>query len=199
LEILSATYMGSFPTLAKCPEARLPEFAFIGRSNVGKSSLINMLCGKKKLAHVSKKPGKTQAINFYLINENWSLVDLPGYGYAVRSKSERKSFGDMITDYLLHRQTLQCAFVLIDSNVPPQDSDLKFINWMGENEVPFVIGFTKSDKLKTQKQRTNIGIIQNALKEHWNELPQQFITSSVYSHGKKEILTFIDDVNKAKV
>lgn len=185
--------------MAKCPEARLPEFAFIGRSNVGKSSLINMLAGKKGLAHVSKKPGKTQAINFYLINETWCLVDLPGYGYAVRSKVERKHFGSMITDYLLNRDTLQCAFVLVDANVPPQAIDLEFINWMGEKMVPFVLCFTKADKLKTQKQKGNIATIQNALKKHWNQLPQQFITSSVHRKGKKDILTFIDDVNKALV
>lgn len=189
--------MGSFPTLDKCPEPRLPEFAFIGRSNVGKSSLINMLCVKKNLAHISKKPGKTQAINFYLINENWSLVDLPGYGYAVRSKGARKSFGEMITGYIIRRPTLQCAFVLLDSNVPPQKTDLEFLDWMGKNEIPFVIVFTKADRMKTQKEKANIGIIQKALKEHWNELPQQFITSAVQRLGREEILDFIDEVNKA--
>ncbi len=197
MEINTATYIGSFPTLAKCPEPQLPEFAFIGRSNVGKSSLINMLCVKKKLAHVSKKPGKTQAINFYLINGEWSLVDLPGYGYAVRSKGERKSFGEMITGYLLHRRTLQCAFVLIDANVPPQKTDLEFLNWMGKFSIPFVIVFTKADKIKTQKQKANIGIIQKTLKTHWNKLPQQFITSSVQRQGRYEILEFIGEVNKA--
>ena len=191
--------MGSFPTLDKCPEPRLPEFAFIGRSNVGKSSLINMLCVKKNLAHISKKPGKTQAINFYLINENWSLVDLPGYGYAVRSKGERKSFGEMITGYLDRRPTLQCAFVLLDSNVPPQKTDLEFLDWMGKKEIPFVIVFTKADRIKTQKEKANIGIIQKALKKHWNELPQQFITSAVQRQGREEILDFIDEVNKASV
>jgi len=191
--------MGSFPTLDKCPEPRLPEFAFIGRSNVGKSSLINMLCVKKNLAHISKKPGKTQAINFYLINENWSLVDLPGYGYAVRSKGERKSFGEMITGYLDRRPTLQCAFVLLDSNVPPQKTDLEFLDWMGKKEIPFVIVFTKADRMKTQKEKANIGIIQKALKKHWNELPQQFITSAVQRQGREEILDFIDEVNKASV
>ena len=191
--------MGSFPTLDKCPEPRLPEFAFIGRSNVGKSSLINMLCVKKNLAHISKKPGKTQAINFYLINENWSLVDLPGYGYAVRSKGERKSFGEMITVYLDRRPTLQCAFVLLDSNVPPQKTDLEFLDWMGKKEIPFVIVFTKADRMKTQKEKANIGIIQKALKKHWNELPQQFITSAVQRQGREEILDFIDEVNKASV
>ena len=199
MEILSAAYMGSFPTLDKCPEPRLPEFAFIGRSNVGKSSLINMLCVKKNLAHISKKPGKTQAINFYLINENWSLVDLPGYGYAVRSKGERKSFGEMITGYLDRRPTLQCAFVLLDSNVPPQKTDLEFLDWMGKKEIPFVIVFTKADRMKTQKEKANIGIIQKALKKHWNELPQQFITSAVQRQGREEILDFIDEVNKASV
>lgn len=197
MEIKESKYMGSFPSLDLCPAPELPEYAFIGRSNVGKSSLINMLAGKKDLAHISKKPGKTQALNFYLIDNEWYLIDLPGYGYAQRSKSVRKKFGAMITEYLSERPTLQCAFVLIDANVPPQKRDIEFINWLGENLIPFVIAYTKTDRLSSNKSSLQIETIQNALLEDWNELPQQFITSSVRKTGKEEILDFINTVNKA--
>jgi GTP-binding protein len=197
MEIKESTYVGSFPSLKKCPPAKLPEFAFIGRSNVGKSSLINMLTGKKDLAHVSKKPGKTEAINFYLIDNSWYLIDLPGYGYAERSKSVRASFGKMIPEYLSERPSLQCAIVLIDANVPPQKRDIEFINWLGENLIPFVIAYTKTDKLSNSKINLQIQEIQQTLLEEWETLPQQFITSASKRVGKDEILDFIDSVNKA--
>ncbi|MCB0518958.1 MAG: YihA family ribosome biogenesis GTP-binding protein [Lewinellaceae bacterium] len=199
MEIKESKYIGSFPGISKCPTPRLPEFAFIGRSNVGKSSLINMLTGKKDLAHVSKKPGKTEAINFYLIDDTWYLIDLPGYGYAARSKSIRKKFGAMIMEYLSERPTLQCAVVLIDANVPPQKRDIEFINWLGENLIPFVIAYTKTDKLSNSKVDLQIENIRNTLLEEWAELPEQFITSAVRKTGKDEILSFIESTNKAVV
>ncbi|MEZ4961622.1 MAG: ribosome biogenesis GTP-binding protein YihA/YsxC [Saprospiraceae bacterium] len=199
MEIKESKYIGSFPGISKCPTPRLPEFAFIGRSNVGKSSLINMLTGKKDLAHVSKKPGKTEAINFYLIDDTWYLIDLPGYGYAARSKSIRKKFGAMIMEYLSERPTLQCAIVLIDANVPPQKRDIEFINWLGENLIPFVIAYTKTDKLSNSKVDLQIENIRNTLLEEWAELPEQFITSAVRKTGKDEILSFIESTNKAVV
>ncbi len=197
--IQDAAYMGSFPTLEKCPEARLPEYALIGRSNVGKSSLLNTLCQRKDLARISKKPGKTEAINFYLINESWYFVDLPGYGYANRSKGLIRSFGKMITEYLLYRPVLQCALVLIDANVPPQKKDIGFINWLGENQVPFVLVFTKTDKLKTQKSKKNPGLIKAELLKHWNELPATFMTSSATGEGREELLNFIEQTNNQTV
>ncbi len=199
MEIKSANYIGSYPTLDKCPKPGLPEFAFIGRSNVGKSSLLNMLCGRKDLAHVSKTPGKTLAINYYLINYEWYLVDLPGYGYAKRAKSMRKSFSKMITDYFMYRETLACSFVLIDVNVPPRDNDMDFINWLGEAAAPFVIAYTKSDKLSNAKQEDSIATIQAKILESWETLPQQFITSSAHRIGREEVLGFIEGVNSSMV
>ncbi len=191
---VEVTFIGSFPTLAKCPKAKLPEFAFIGRSNVGKSSLINMLCNNDKLAHVSKKPGKTASLNFFSVESNWILVDLPGYGYAVRSKGMIKSFKDMIYSYLEKRISLACTFVLIDSNVPPQKKDIEFMAWLGSNAIPFVIVYTKIDKMSKGQQNLNITTIQNTLLESWNELPQQFYTSSEKKIGREEILSFIREV-----
>jgi GTP-binding protein len=199
MTIQDAAYIGSFPTLEKCPEPKLPEYALIGRSNVGKSSLLNCLCGRKDLARISKKPGKTEAINFYLIDNSWYFVDLPGYGYARRSKGLIRSFGKMITEYLLYRPTLQCALVLIDSNVPPQPKDIEFVNWLGENQVPFVLVFTKTDKLKTQKSRENPNLIKAELLKHWNELPDIFMTSSVTGEGREELLNFIEEINNQTV
>jgi GTP-binding protein len=196
LQIQEATYVGSYPDIGDCPKPNKPEYAFIGRSNVGKSSLINMLSGKKDLAHVSKKPGKTQMINFFLVNGEWYLVDLPGYGYAQRAKSMRKSWGKMITDYLQQRPTLQCAFVLIDANVPPQPLDLEFINWLGEEQIPFVLAFTKTDKLGKRQLEENLAAFRAAMRENWNELPQEFVTSSSRKSGKDEILSFIQSVNQ---
>ncbi len=196
MDIITAKYMGSFPQYELCPEAKLPEYAFIGRSNVGKSSLINTICERKGLAHVSKKPGKTQAINFYQMDESWYLVDLPGYGYAKTARKKRKTWGRMISEYLLRRQTLQCAFVLIDANVPPQDLDREFINWLGENRVPFVLTYTKVDKLTKNQLASNLAAIRKSLLEFWSELPQEFITSSEHNIGRDDIIDFISDLNK---
>lgn len=197
--IQDAAYEGSFPTLEKCPKAQLPEYALIGRSNVGKSSLLNSLCQRKDLARISKKPGKTEAINFYRINDAWYFVDLPGYGYARRSKGLIRSFGKMITEYLLYRPTLQCALVLIDASVPPQKKDVEFVNWLGENKVPFVLVLTKADKLKNQKSKQNPDLIKAELLKHWNELPATFLTSSVTGAGREELLDFIEEVNNQTV
>lgn len=197
MEIHHSAYVGSFPSEAKSPQAGLPEYAFIGRSNVGKSSLINMLCDRKEMAHVSKKPGKTQMLNFYLIDKSWYIVDLPGYGYAKISKRKRAEWKRMIEGYLVKRNTLQCAFVLIDANVPPQKIDVDFINWLGEKRIPFVIIFTKTDRLKPEKLEENLEEIRKELYKYWHELPQQFITSSIDRGGREEILNFIGGVNQS--
>lgn len=193
--IKDAEYVGSFPSEAKCPTDGLPEYAFIGRSNVGKSSLINMLCERKKLAYISNKPGKTQSLNFYRINDAWYVVDLPGYGYAKISKKTRREWERMIQGYLIKRTTLQCAFVLIDANVPPQANDIEFINWLGEHRIPFVIVYTKLDRMKEDQCDKNIEAIQQALLKHWHALPQQFRTSANKGWGRDEILQFIEQVN----
>lgn len=195
MDIQEAKFVGSFPNLKTCPGGTLPEYAFIGRSNVGKSSLINMLTNRKGLAMVSKKPGKTMAINFFLINEEWHLVDLPGYGYAVRSKKMLKAFDKMIHDYMEFRKNLFCAFVLIDVNVPANKNDLGFINWLGKHEVPFVIVYTKTDRLPEKKMEDNVKEIQGEILKTWNELPQQFYTSAINKNGREEILEFIENIN----
>lgn len=195
MEIHHVEYKGSFPSVLKCPEPKLPEYAFIGRSNVGKSSLINMLCGRNELAHTSKKPGKTQSLNFYLVDENWFIVDLPGYGYAKTSKVKRLEWQKMIRGYLIKRPTLQCAFVLIDANIPPQEIDVQFINFLGEMGIPFMIAYTKTDRPKPQELEENIEKIQSALLQHWNQLPRQFITSANLKTGREEILEFIQETN----
>lgn len=195
MEVKKTTFIGSFPSVTKCPQDDRPEYAFIGRSNVGKSSLINMLCGQKNLAHTSKKPGKTQLLNYFLIDDSWYLVDLPGYGYARISKTKRKEWEKMIEGYLIKRTTLQCAFVLIDCNIPPQALDIEFVNWLGERRIPFVIVYTKADRLTSKKLEENISQIQESLLEHWNELPQQFVTSANKGMGRQEILDFIETVN----
>ena len=194
LTINHTKYLGSFPTLAKCPKPEKPEFAFIGRSNVGKSSLINLLCNNSKLAHVSKKPGKTESINFFEADGSWLLVDLPGYGYAVRSKGMKKSFKDMIYSYIEKRISLACTFVLIDINVPPQKNDIDFLNWLGENSIPFVIVYTKTDRMSKSQLQNSVEIIRAALLEHWNELPQQFFTSAEKKTGKEEIIALIQEI-----
>ena len=194
MEIHSAEFIGSFPSVKLCPEDQLPEFAFIGRSNVGKSSLINMLCRHDGLAHISNKPGKTQLLNFYRIDQTWKLVDLPGYGYARVAKTQRKAWGKMVLDYLLQRPNLVCAFVLIDSNIPPQAIDIEFINWLGARRIPFVLAFTKTDRIKPAELEANVAAFEAKLRENWEELPQQFITSAVKNQGRDEILAFIASV-----
>ncbi len=192
--IKSAFYTGSYVDYRDCPERDLPEFAFIGRSNVGKSSLINMLTNHQKLAKTSSSPGKTQTINYFTINDDWFLVDLPGYGYAKSSKVQRKKWERFIRDFLAKRLSVQCVFLLIDSRISPQKIDIDFANWMGEQHIPFVIVFTKAEKEKPQKLQENIQAFNNSMLEYWNELPQQFITSSTNKLGREEILDFIDEI-----
>lgn len=179
----------------KCPKSMLPEYAFIGRSNVGKSSLINMLTNRKSLAKTSGRPGKTQLINHFLINKNWHLVDLPGYGYARVSKTAKKTFQKFITQYFNHREQLVTAFVLVDIRHTPQPVDLDFMRWLGENNIPFSIIFTKADKLKPNAIERHINDYKEVLLETWEEMPNYFITSSSKSIGKENLLEYIDTLN----
>jgi GTP-binding protein len=197
--IKTAEFVISNSTWEKCPSEKRVEYAFIGRSNVGKSSLINMLTNHKKLAKTSGKPGKTQLINHFLINSSWFLVDLPGYGYAKVSKTLRKGFSNLIKDYILRRPNLINLFVLIDSRLEPQKIDLEFIQWVGEKGVPFSIIFTKADKLGGGKLSQNIQIFKNKLSETWEELPQMFISSAESGQGKEEIISYIDEINKSLI
>lgn len=197
MHIKSATFVISNTDVGKCPKERLPEYAFIGRSNVGKSSLINMLTERKSLAKTSGRPGKTQLINHFLINNNWFLVDLPGYGYARVSKSAKKTFQRFITDYFSKREQLICAFVLIDVRHEPQKVDQEFMEWLGENQIPFSIIFTKADKLKPMALERNVKQYLQKMEEGiWLEAPNYFITSSSSSLGKEEVLGYIDTINK---
>lgn len=177
------------------PEMGIPEYAFIGRSNVGKSSLINMLTRKKGLAMTSATPGKTLLINHYIINKDWYLVDLPGYGYAKRGKREMEKLRNLITHYICDRQQLTCLFLLIDSRLTPQKIDLEFIDWLGEEGVPFCIVFTKADKNKQGELRKNVSTFLKTLQETWEELPPHFITSSEKGIGREELLDFVENTN----
>ena len=181
--------------VAKCPKEKLIEYAFIGRSNVGKSSLINMLMQKKSLAKTSGRPGKTQLINHFLINKNWFLVDLPGYGYARVSKSSKRIFQKFITQYFSKRQQLALAFVLIDCRHKPQKVDLEFMQWMGENQVPFSIIFTKQDKMKPNALTKNIEDYKLKMLESWEEMPNYFITSSSNGTGRDKVLNYMSEIN----
>jgi GTP-binding protein len=194
--VKNAKFIISNTDIKKCPQDGKPEYAFIGRSNVGKSSLINMLTNQRKLAMTSATPGKTLLINHFLINNEWYLVDLPGYGYAKRSKSQTEQLEHIISSYVLDRQQLTLLFVLIDSRHAPQKIDLEFIQWLGENGVPFSIIFTKADKLTKTALASNIAAYKNRLLEEWEELPQIFITSSETAHGREEVLGYINQVNK---
>lgn len=196
MKITSAEFVVSNSKVEKCPNSSLPEYAFIGRSNVGKSSLINMLTGRKSLAKTSAKPGKTQLINHFLINKNWHLVDLPGYGYAKVSKATKKVFQKFITAYFEKREQMVCAFVLIDSRHKPQKIDLEFMQWLGENAIPFSIIFTKADKLKPKELEKNIEVYQEEMLETWAEMPQFFVTSATSGIGKEEILSYIESINQ---
>jgi len=193
--IHSADFVASYTNVEKCPKDNKPEYAFIGRSNVGKSSLINMLVERKKLAKVSSTPGKTQTINHFIINENWYLVDLPGYGYAKISKYQREKWTRFIRAYMKRRENLQCVFLLIDSRLSPQKIDLEFANWLGAIPVPFVIVYTKSDKNKTRELNKNVKNFENAMLESWESVPQQFVSSSEKKVGRDEVLNFISDLN----
>ena len=179
-----------------CPKGNLPEYAFIGRSNVGKSSLINMLTKNPKLAMTSSTPGKTLLINHFLINKEWYLVDLPGYGYAQRGKKMMEKIQKLIEYYVLEREQMTCLFVLVDSRLEPQKIDLEFIQWLGENGIPFAIIFTKADKQSAGKTKMNVAHYLDRLKEEWEELPPYFISSSENRTGRKEILDYIDSVNR---
>lgn len=195
MEIKSATFVVSNTNYKKCPTEGLPEYAFIGRSNVGKSSLINMLTRQKDLAKTSGRPGKTQLINHFLINNNWYLVDLPGYGYARISKTAREKWQKMISEYMLQREQLTTVFVLVDSRIPPQKIDLEFISFLGQNGVPLSIIFTKIDKEKQREIMANVTAFKKALAEEWEELPQMFLTSSVTGYGRDNVLDYIDQIN----
>jgi len=195
MEIYHSKYISSHTKRSQCPKADRPEYAFIGRSNVGKSSLINMVCNNKTLAKTSSQPGKTQTINYFDIDDLWYLVDLPGYGYARIAKRTRAHWRTMINDYLINRPTLQCAFLLIDSCVPPQEKDIEFANWMGQNRIPFVIVFTKIDRKKSHKNKNFLDDFKQEFLKYWNEMPQYFITSSKDRIGRHEIRDFIEDIN----
>lgn len=200
MDIKSARFVISNKDINKCPVPDKPEYAFIGRSNVGKSSLINMLCNEKNLAKTSQKPGKTQLINHFIINDQredpWYLVDLPGYGFAkVPVKLKNKWMG-FITGFLKNRQNLLCTFVLIDSRLKPQKIDLDFMQWLGESEIPFVIVFTKTDKLKSAEKNSFLEDYKSTMLEIWEEMPTVFVTSAEKHEGKEELLSFISDVNE---
>lgn len=197
MDINSAKFVMSNTDVKKCPQENKPEYAFIGRSNVGKSSLINMLTGQKGLAMTSATPGKTLLINHFIINDNWYLVDLPGYGYAKRGQKQQAQITKIIEDYVLDREQLTSLFVLVDCRHEPQKIDLEFISWLGENSVPFGIIFTKADKLSHSKLVENIRHYQEILSEQWEELPVSFITSSAKKMGRTEILDYIDSINKS--
>jgi len=195
--IKEATFIVSNTDYTKCPPANVPEYAFIGRSNVGKSSLINMLTNHSKLAKVSGRPGKTQLINHFKINNEWYLVDLPGYGYAKVSKKDRGSWQIFIQDYIQKRENLYCLFILIDSRLEPQKIDVEFINWVGEKGIPFSLIFTKTDKLTKNQLNSNLAVYKKHLLQFWEELPNFFITSSTHKTGREEVLKFIDDINQS--
>lgn len=193
--IKSAKFIISNTDINKCPNDGKPEYAFIGRSNVGKSSLINMLAGNKKLAMTSSKPGKTMLINHFLINEAWYIVDLPGYGYAKRGNKGRDQIQKVIEDYILERKTMTNLFVLIDARLEPQKIDLEFMEWLGEQGIPFSIIFTKADKLKKNQLTKNVQLFCNEMLKTWEGLPPYFISSSEQKTGKEDILSYIDDLN----
>lgn len=196
MEIKSATFIISNVDVTKCPAGNLPEYAFIGRSNVGKSSLINMLAGRKGLAMTSASPGKTMLINHFLINRNWYLVDLPGYGFARRGQEGRERIRRIIESYILRREQMTCLFVLVDSRHEPQRIDLEFISWLGGHAIPFALIFTKADKLKGGRLNANIQAYLTRLEEQWAELPPYFVTSAETRQGRDELLQYIEQINK---
>ena len=197
MKIKSAEFVISNTDVSKCPQGGLPEYAFIGRSNVGKSSLINMLTGHKGLAMTSSKPGKTLLINHFIIDKKWYLVDLPGYGYAQRSQKVQGQISNIIERYVMQREQLTSLFVLVDSRLKPQKIDLDFITWLGENGVPFGIIFTKVDKLSKAKVDDNVQAFLDTLREVWEELPPYFLSSAEKGTGKEEILGYIEEINKS--
>jgi GTP-binding protein len=196
MKIRTATFIKSSQSVSECPEGNRPEYAFIGRSNVGKSSLINMLTGKRNLAKISSTPGKTRLINHFIINDEWFLADLPGYGYAKVSKKDRKKFAGMIMDYAQFRENLVCFLVLVDSRIPPQQLDLDFIEWLGDSKMPFVIILTKTDKINRREKNQNLRKLIDHLSDTWQELPLIIESSTVKREGREEILDFIDQTNR---
>ncbi len=194
--IHSAEFLSSCTDFRKCPKLDKPEYAFIGRSNVGKSSLINRLLNRKNLARVSSTPGKTRLINHFLVNDEWLLADLPGYGYARISKAERQKWEGMIMNYLKNRKNLVITFILIDSRIEFKQSDREMINWFGENQLPFSLVFTKIDKLKLNQLNSNVAAVKNSLLQYWEELPESYLTSSDSGQGTEEILERITRENK---
>lgn len=197
MDIKSAEFIISNSKVSECPQGELPEYAFIGRSNVGKSSLINMLTRHRKLAMTSSTPGKTMLVNHFLINKNWYLVDLPGYGYAKRGKKDQAKFGQLIQYYILQREQMINLFLLIDVRHEPQKIDLEFIEWLGLSGVPFTLIFTKADKITISKARANVDLFLKTLSEEWEELPPYFLTSSEKGLGRDEILDYIEQINKS--
>ena len=195
MEIKQAEFTLSAPVVSMCPQDTKPEYAFIGRSNVGKSSLINMLTNHKKLAKTSATPGKTLLINHFLINREWYLVDLPGYGYAKRSKKEVEKLDQMIRGYILQREQLVNVFVLVDVRLEPQKIDLEFIQWLGESSIPFAIVFTKADKLTPNKARQAMEAYKKKLSETWEEMPPMFLTSAEKKDGRDDVLNYIEQIN----
>jgi GTP-binding protein len=194
--IKEAKFIASYHDLKACPRSTIPEFAFIGRSNVGKSSLINAIVNRRNLALTSSTPGKTKLLNFFLVNEGWHLVDLPGYGYAKVSKEKRSAFQKNIVEYIGKRENLYCLFVLVDSRIPPQEMDINFINWLGQNQIPFVILFTKSDKISNNEQEKFLINYSNLLGNTWVELPKMIFTSATKKTGINQIITVIQDALK---
>jgi GTP-binding protein len=192
MEIKQAEFVSSVVDVGKCPAPNKPEFAFIGRSNVGKSSLLNMLTNRKNLAKTSNTPGKTQTINHFIINDSWYLVDLPGYGFARVSKEKREGFGKIIENYVLKRENLHCLFVLVDARLEPQKVDLDFIQWSGENEIPLALIFTKADKLTRNQLNRSVAMYKSTLSRTWEELPPMLVTSSVEKTGRDDVLLFIE-------
>ena len=197
MDITNAEFVISNTDVRKCPAGTFPEYAFIGRSNVGKSSLINMLTKQPKLAMTSATPGKTLLINHFLVNKEWYLVDLPGYGYAQRGKKMMEKIQKLIEYYVLEREQMTCLFVLIDSRLEPQRIDLEFIEWLGENGIPFALIFTKADKQSVGKTKASVNRFLDTLKEQWEELPPHFISSSENKTGRQEILNYIEQVNRS--
>jgi len=197
MEIKEARFIISNADVEKCPKPDRPEYAFIGRSNVGKSSLINKITNKKALAKISGKPGKTRLVNHFLINDEWYLVDLPGYGYAKVPLAERKKWEKLIRNYILKRDNLYCLFVLVDARHEPQQADLEFLEWLGISEIPFAIVFTKIDKLKPEELKNNLHAYEEKMLEKWETMPDYFATSSETGEGKTEILDFIESINQA--
>ena len=193
---MNVEFFKSSADYTQCPEEKIPEYAFIGRSNVGKSSLINSLVERKNLAKISSTPGKTQLINHFLIDEKWYLVDLPGYGWAKTSKVNKEAWQGMTYDYLVKRKNLMCVFLLIDSKIPAQKNDMDFMKWLGELEIPFVIAFTKTDKMSKTKSKISISNIEQEFLKEWENLPLNFKTSSVNGQGRDDILSFIEKTNQ---